>query len=308
MNVRQEVLMPCGRHDGEAPAFTARQPSERDDEFEALMMPFLDDVMRFARVLTRDPTRTDDLVQETYLQALRGWHTFHPGANPKRWLLAICHHAFVRMLRQESRYVDAPEDDPELSSLATARAHYEAERSGIVDVLDRMNLKAAIDDALGTLPPRYLAVIQLIDIDAQSYELTAAILDVPIGTVRSRLFRARRLLQDQLLVYARDAGIRTRMSDVAHPPSPIDCERAVRRLWDYIDDRLTPGARDEVEAHLATCGLCAPRFTFARAMKNALGQLDSADALLQLDEHCRNSLRARLREVLGHVTAEATEP
>lgn len=178
------------------------------DDFEGLMLPLLDDVARFARSLTRDSARAEDLVQETYLQALRGWHTFRPGADPKRWLLTVCHHAFVRSLRSEARYVDAPDDDPELESLATARAHYVAEDSGVIELLDRMDLKAAIDTAVQSLPPQFRSTIILVDVEGQSYEEAATILGAPIGTVRSRLFRARRLLQDLLFDYAKDAGIR----------------------------------------------------------------------------------------------------
>ena len=81
-------------------------------------------------------------------------------------------------------------------------------------------------------------------------------------------------------------------------PAPIECETAVRRLWDYVDGRLPPPTRDEVRAHLATCVLCAPRFTFARAMKEALGALGASDALAQLDREGRTALDARIREAL----------
>jgi len=170
-------------------------------------MQLLGDVARFARSLTRDAARADDLVQETYLQALRGWHTFRPGADPERWLLTVCHHAFMRTLRTEARYVEAPEDDPELDSLAMARAHITAEESGITDVLDRMDLKTALDKALESLPPQFRSAVVLVDVEGQSYEDAAALLEVPIGTVRSRLFRARRLLQELLFDYARESGI-----------------------------------------------------------------------------------------------------
>ena len=187
---------------------SALPPPDSLADFEGLMLPLLDDVARFARSLTRDSGRAEDLVQETFLQALRGWHTFRPGADPKRWLLTICHHAFLRTRRSEARYVDAPEDDPELDSLATARAHYAAEDSGITKVLERMDLKAAIDTAMQSLPRPFQSAIALVDVDGQSYEEAAAILGVPIGTLRSRLFRARRLLQDLLFEYARETGIR----------------------------------------------------------------------------------------------------
>jgi RNA polymerase sigma-70 factor (ECF subfamily) len=190
------------------------------DDFERLTMPHLADVARFARSLARDPATADDLVQETYLQALRGWHTFRAGADPKRWLLAVCHHAFLRTKRREQRYVDAPDGDPELESRATAVAHWHAQESGLTDVLERMDLGPAIDAALDSLPDYYRATVVLIDVDGQSYEEAASVLGVPVGTVRSRLFRARRLLQDQLFAYARDAEFATaRSAPRSHPDS-----------------------------------------------------------------------------------------
>jgi len=179
-----------------------------EEEFDRLMLPVLSDVVRYARSLTRDAARTDDLVQETYLQALRGWHTFHVGADPKRWLLAICHHTFLRHEREASRFVDTPDDDPELESLATAQAHYQAERDGVLHSLELIDLGPALDQAVGALPAHYRSVIVFVDVDGRSYEEAAAVLDVAIGTIRSRLFRARRLLQDCLFEYARDAGFR----------------------------------------------------------------------------------------------------
>ena len=208
------------------PLASETPPGASLEDFEGLMLPLLDDVARFARSLTRDAGRAEDLVQETYLQALRGWHTFRRGADPKRWLLTVCHHAFVRSLRGEARYVEAPDGDPELESMATARSHYAAEDSGITAVLERMDLKAAIDSALETLAPQFRSAIVLVDVQGQSYEEAAAILDVPIGTVRSRLFRARRLLQDLLFEHARDAGLRVPNARRAEPVSlPIQAAK-----------------------------------------------------------------------------------
>ena len=186
--------------------------------FERLTMPHLADVARFARSLTRDSARADDLVQETYLQALRGWHTFRDGADPKRWLLAVCHNTFLRTLRHESRYVEAPYDDPELDSLATARAHWEAQQSGMAERVERMDLAPAIDRALATLPAHFRGAVVLVDVEGQSYEEAAQILGVAVGTVRSRLFRGRRLLQELLFDYARDAGFDSAQPAPAPPP------------------------------------------------------------------------------------------
>jgi RNA polymerase sigma-70 factor (ECF subfamily) len=172
-------------------------------------MPFLADVARFARSLARDEARADDLVQDTYLQAMRGWHTFQIGSDPRRWLFTICHNMFLRTIRREARYVEAPEDDPELDSMATAKAHWRAMDAGVADIVDRMDLADALNRALGELPEHYRSVVVLIDAEGYSYEDAAVMLDIALGTVRSRLFRARRLLQDMLFDYARDAHFKT---------------------------------------------------------------------------------------------------
>ena len=183
-------------------------------DFERLALPFLPDVTRFARALARDPARADDLVQETYLQALRGWHTFQPGADPRRWLFTVCRHTFLRTARREARYVAAPEDDPELEALAAAVAHGAAKRSGAADALERLDLAPAISHALARIPAHYRVAVVLVDVEGQPYEEAAAVLGVAVGTVRSRLSRGRRLLQDLLYDYARDAGL-----SVAPPPA-----------------------------------------------------------------------------------------
>jgi RNA polymerase sigma-70 factor (ECF subfamily) len=178
-------------------------------DFERLTMPHLHEVARFARSLTRDEVRADDLVQDTYLQAMRGWHTFQPGSDPRRWLFTICHNMFLRTIRREARYVDAPEDDPELDSAATAKAHWRAMDAGVAEIVDRMDLADAIGRALAELPEHYRSVVVLIDVEGYSYEDAAVVLDIALGTVRSRLFRARRLLQDMLFDHARDAHFKT---------------------------------------------------------------------------------------------------
>jgi RNA polymerase sigma-70 factor (ECF subfamily) len=177
--------------------------------FERLTMPHLPALSRFARSLTREAARADDLVQETYLRALQGWHTFQDGSDARRWLFAICHHAFLRNTQREELYVQPPDDDPELESLETAIAHSRAQRSGLADAAERLDLGEAIARAVSTLSPHYRATVVLVDVEGQTYEEAAEVLGIPVGTVRSRLFRARRMLQDLLFDYARDAGFET---------------------------------------------------------------------------------------------------
>lgn len=179
----------------------------RAAEFEELALPFLPDVLRFARSLTRNATDAEDLVQDTYLHALHGWHTLRAELGVRRWLFTVCHHAFLRTLTREQRYAPSPDDDPTLDSLATAVAHGRAVQNGVVSAVERMDLKPAIDHALGVLAPHYRSAVVLVDVEGMSYEEAADVLGVAVGTVRSRLFRGRRTLQDLLYVYAQDAGL-----------------------------------------------------------------------------------------------------
>ena len=203
-----------------APRTTAASVAHAE-AFERMTMPHLDRVERFARALTRDAVSAEDLVQETYLQAMRGWHTFRTGADARPWLFKICHNAFLRSTKREARYVEPPEGDPELESLATAVAHGQAQQEAITDALEEMDLRAEIDQALSALPAHFRGVVVLVDLESQSYEEAAVVLDVAVGTVRSRLFRARRLLQELLFEQARAAGY-----PATRPRSPRASRRA----------------------------------------------------------------------------------
>lgn len=179
---------------------------EADFTLEA--MPHLDAVARFARWLAGPGGNADDLAQETYLRAFRSWATFRPGTSCRAWLFVICRNIHFSAQRREARMEVM--SDPDLESLAAAAIHASATESGLSDVFERFDLRDAIRrevDAL-SLPTR--EVVVLVDIEDLSYEDAARALDIPIGTVRSRLFRGRRILQERLLAHARDAGLVSR--------------------------------------------------------------------------------------------------
>ena len=182
-------------------------PGERDASFDALVLAALPHVLRFARSLTHDSALADDLVQETYLRAYRSWETFRPGHDARRWLFTICRNVFLRHRERDARVVDTSGEDAELESLAAARDHVVATQSGIGDLLDRIDVGPAIRAALAQVPEVYRTAVVLVDVEGESYETAAEVLGVPVGTVRSRLFRARRLLQSSLFTHAVDAGI-----------------------------------------------------------------------------------------------------
>jgi RNA polymerase sigma-70 factor (ECF subfamily) len=177
----------------------------RDEQFRAEALPCFDDVARFALSLTRDRDEADDLTQETFLRALRSWHQYTPGTECRRWLFTICRNHFIRDRERGKRI--SSYDDPEVEALAAASVHASAVQAGLGTVFEQVDLGAAVAQALDALPLAFREAVVSVDIEDLSYEGAAEVLGVPVGTVRSRLFRGRRLLQESLLTYAKDAGL-----------------------------------------------------------------------------------------------------
>jgi len=197
----------------------------RDARFERDVLACLPALARFARSLTGDAADADDLAQETCLLAYRGYHTFRAGDDPRRWLFTICRHAFLRQHRRDAAFVELDElGDPASETLAAVYAHVAAQRDGAAARLETMDLGPAVEQAIAALPVVFRLAVLLVDVEGQTYDEAAVALGVPIGTVRSRLYRARRLLQERLFDHARDAGFRlpapTRA--VHHPPEHTD--------------------------------------------------------------------------------------
>lgn len=179
----------------------------RDAQFAAEALPCLEDVARFARSLTRDDADADDLVQETYLRAYRSWSSYEPGTDCRRWLFTICRNVFLRTRERDQRILAL--EDPELETLAAVAVAVAAERSGFGDMFTTVDLAPAINRALAGLPEQFRVAVELVDVNDLTYDAAAQVLGVPIGTIRSRLFRGRRLMQESLMVHARDAGLST---------------------------------------------------------------------------------------------------
>lgn len=177
-----------------------------EPRFEELALASLDDVARFAQSLARNGDDADDLVQETYLRALRSRHTFREDGNMRRWLFTICKNVFLRT-SERSRDTISIDGDPGDETLAAVRLHNDMVAAGHDGLFDRIDVGPAIRNALQALAPVYRAAVVLVDLEGYGYEDAARVLDVPVGTVRSRLFRARRLLQESLREHARDAGV-----------------------------------------------------------------------------------------------------
>ena len=169
--------------------------------FEAEALAQLDALYSFALKLTRDRTDAEDLVSDTLLRAFDRWEQYRLGSNIRAWLFTIQYHTFVsRKRRVSAREVSlTPENDDRPSVDVVGEADPESRfYDGFLD--------DEITRAIDALPDEYRTAVVLSDLHELRYAEIAEILDVPEGTVKSRLFRGRRLLQRALVGYAVDMG------------------------------------------------------------------------------------------------------
>ena len=184
-------------------------------EFEAEALPHMSALYSFAVRLTRDRDDAADLVQETYLKAFRFFDKFERGTNCKAWLFRILKNSYINRFRKTSKAPDTVEYD-------AVEEFYETIRDSSVEtsVLEEQVFDNALDDevaeAIDNLPEEFRTVIILCDIEGFTYEEIAEFIDCPIGTVRSRLHRARKLLTGSLAEYARKRGFEVPVA--AEPP------------------------------------------------------------------------------------------
>jgi RNA polymerase sigma-70 factor, ECF subfamily len=184
-----------------APMSDPRDHAERRKRFEAEALVHLDALYSFALKLTRSPDDAEDLVSETVLRALDRWEQYQLGTNVRAWLFTILYHAFVsRKRRVDAREVPLPEDE---HGWPAYEAVGEADPEGrFYDSFVDEEVTRAID----ALPEDYRTAVVLSDVHGLRYAEIAAILGIPEGTVKSRLFRGRRILQKQLVAYAIEMG------------------------------------------------------------------------------------------------------
>jgi RNA polymerase sigma-70 factor (ECF subfamily) len=178
-------------------------PAEaRRAHFEGEALPHLDTVYRVALRLAGDASEAEDLTQETMLKALRAWHQYRPGTNAKAWLLTILRNTFINRYRRNAlrgETVDVHEVEP----FTVFRDVQDADPEGsfFARIVDEEVVRA-----IDALPPDFRETLVLSDLEGLPYADIAAVLGVPVGTVKSRLFRARQALQRRLYDYAVDMG------------------------------------------------------------------------------------------------------
>lgn len=160
--------------------------------FEELAMPLFDQLYNFAHWLAQNREEAEDLVQETYAKALKGFSSFQPGTNFRAWMYRILRNTFLTSrtgLRATMTVpLDLEEDEPELA------VERDTPETLLLDRSNREELQSAIDE----LPVHFREILLLCEVEEMSYQEISETLSVPIGTVMSRLSRARRTLRDRL--------------------------------------------------------------------------------------------------------------
>lgn len=176
-----------------------------DAQFEKEFMPLITSLYNFAYRLTLDEDDANDLVQETYLKAYRFFSSYEQGTNAKAWLFRILKNSFINDFRKKSKE-PAKVDYQEVETYYNSEDVDESITVDLrVDALQDM-IGDEVANALNALAVDFRTIIILCDLEGFTYEEMAKILDIPIGTVRSRLHRARNLLKDKLKNYASTMG------------------------------------------------------------------------------------------------------
>jgi RNA polymerase sigma-70 factor (ECF subfamily) len=175
------------------------------EDFEREAVPHMDSLYNYALKMIGDSDDASDLIQETYLKAYRFWDKFEKGTNCKAWLFRIMKNTYINTYRKQTKepdkvdYEDVENFYENIKPSSTDSAHLEK------DIYDNL-LDDELSEAISSLPEDFRTVVLLCDIEGYTYDEIADFIDCPVGTVRSRLHRARKMLYIKLQDYAADKG------------------------------------------------------------------------------------------------------
>lgn len=178
---------------------------KKQKEFKNEILPHLDSLYNFALRLANDHNDAEDLVQDTLVKAYRFFDSYEKGTYAKAWLFRILKNSFINRYRKTSKQPDQVDFD-EISAFYENIRSEQTDTTDFQEILFREQLDDEVSRALNKLPEDFRTVVLLCDIDGFTYEETANMLDVPIGTIRSRLHRGRSLLRSVLQTYAEKRG------------------------------------------------------------------------------------------------------
>jgi RNA polymerase sigma-70 factor (ECF subfamily) len=174
-------------------------------DFENEALPHMDPLFNFALRMTGDNDEADDLVQETYLKAFRFFDKFEKGTDCKAWLFRIMRNTYIYSYRKTSKKPDKI-DYEEVENFYHNIKPSPTESAYLGKVMYNNLLDDELSNAIASLPEDFRTVIILCDIEGFTYEVIADFVDVPVGTIRSRLHRARKMLFARLYNYSADKG------------------------------------------------------------------------------------------------------
>jgi RNA polymerase sigma-70 factor (ECF subfamily) len=226
---------------------------------------------RLALHFTRAREDAEDLVQDTLMKAWRSFDTFRPGTNIRTWLSTILRHAYFDRYRRGKREPETTDieaiDEFYLYGHVHAAEEFRREAGDPQAAFFSALTSGQVAAALETLRPQYREVFVLADLEGFSYREISEIVGSPVGTVMSRLSRARHQLQRALWDYCVRTG-QCRAPAVAsdQPPLSPDCREACRQIYGYLDKTLDEAALSAVDQHLGHCRKCCDRLEFQRRL------------------------------------------
>src|SRR5713226_8740937 len=181
--------------------------ADRRKRFEDEALPHLDSLYTMAIRLARNPDDASDLLQETVLRAYRFFHQFESGTNCRAWMLTILFNNFRNGYRKSSREQPAASSAEFERKLETESMRVDPAASNPEAMLSVQGMEGEVETALAALPAEFREAILLVDVEELSYQEVSGVLEIPIGTVKSRVSRGRAILRDSLSAFARARGL-----------------------------------------------------------------------------------------------------
>ena len=186
-------------------AFSKNKLPDNHEDFEREAIPHMDIPYNYALRMTSNADDADDLVQETYLKAYRFWDKYEKGTNIRAWLFRIMKNSYINRYRKEAKEPDTVDYDDIQNFYKTIR-YASADPNDLEEKIFGGLLGDDVARAIESLPEDFRTVVILCDIEGLSYEEIAEFVDCPIGTIRSRLHRGRKMLRAKLFSYAKEHG------------------------------------------------------------------------------------------------------
>jgi RNA polymerase sigma-70 factor (ECF subfamily) len=181
--------------------------ADRRMRFEDEALPHLDALYTMAIRLARNSDDANDLLQETVLRAYRFFHQFESGTNCRAWMLTILFNNFRNGYRKSTREQPASSAEEFERKVETESLRVDPAGSNPEALLSAQGMESEVEAALASLPGEFRNAILLVDVEELSYQEVSGILEVPIGTIKSRVSRGRALLRDALASFAKERGI-----------------------------------------------------------------------------------------------------